>query len=180
MRTSQMVSGAVTLPLPGANHNIQYATNLLYQQPLGILNLKKTPVFEHKTYWWPNNGSTLLTHSYRVKNNLEFTLNPASDLEIVSKEAALVFEITANDWPRRFLEYADQGYSLIDNSPIELESFNNEKYVFRTPYIDADVFKYQKITLPSGFKLYVKLKVELKVKNSTVTLQKEMEFRNFV
>ena len=162
--------GSITLPLPGAVHTVNYSTNLLYNLPLGTLNLQQTPTLQHRTYWWPEGGgSSLLTHSYRVKDDLIFDLNPNSDLEISKIEAAFVFELTGENtgWPERFLSYADQGYSPIDGRPIELESYNNEKYVFRTPYVDAYAFKYQSITLPSGFNLYVKVKALLKVKNSS-------------
>ncbi len=168
MNTEFQVGGGATLPLPGANHTIQYATNLIYNKPLGILNLQKTPILQHRTYWWPTgNGINLLTHSYRSKESLLFDLNPNADLEITSLVAAYVFELTTSSWAQNFLQYADQGFSPIDNSVIELESYNNEKYVFRTPYVNAHTFKYQRITLPAGFKLYIKIKAELKVKGSS-------------
>ncbi|MDP2366185.1 MAG: hypothetical protein Q8M94_20735, partial [Ignavibacteria bacterium] len=171
MQTNDHV-GAVTLPLPGANHTNQYATNLLYNQPLGTFNLQQTPILQHKIYWWPRGGGlSTQTHSYRVKEDLLFDLNPSSDLEISSTEVAFVFELTGGGWPESFLQYADQGYSPIDNSQIELESNNNGKLVFRTPYINANAFKYQSITLPTGFKLYIKIKAELKVKNAPTNRQ---------
>jgi hypothetical protein len=166
--------GAITLPLPGANHTVSYSTNLLYNLPLGTLNLQQTPVLQHRNYWWPRGGGiSTLTHSYRMKDDFIFELNPHSDLEISNIEAAFVFELTGENtgWPENFLSYADQGYSPIDGRPIELESYNNEKYVFRTPYVNAYAFKNQSITLPAGFNLYVKVKALLKVKNSPADRQ---------
>jgi hypothetical protein len=162
MKTQFRTGGLITLPLPGATHNVPYATDLLYNQPLGILNLQNTPVLQHRMYYGPEQR-----HSYRIKDELLFDFNPSSDLEVSKIEAAYVFEITHPQWAQRFLEYADQGYSPIDGSQIELESYNNEKYVFRTPYVNAFAFKYQKITLPAGFNLFVKIKAEFKVKNSS-------------
>ena len=168
MITQQQIGGlGIHLPLPGATHTWPYATNLLYNQPLGVLNLQNTPVLQHRIYWWSNGNINTQTHSYRVKDDLLFDLNPSSDLGISKIEAAYVFEMQSPLLSQQFLQYADQGYSLIDGTPIELESYNNEKYVFRTPYVNAFAFKYQKITLPAGFNLYIKIKAELKVKNSS-------------
>lgn len=173
MTTSDQV-GMVTLPLPGGNHTWSYSTNLLYNQPLGILNLTSSPILQHRIYWWPHDGQYTKTHSYRIKDDLLFDFNLNADLEITNLQAAFVFELMGSPANNQlFLDYADGSYNLIDGTPIQLESFNNEKYVFRTPYMDANTFRYQKITLPEGggFNLYVKIKAEFKVHNSTLNRQ---------
>lgn len=191
--TDVRVAGAITLPLSGSNiTNTVTATNLLYNSPLGILNLRETPIVEHRRYDQPiGSNITRETHSFRVKNDLVIDLNPNSDLEIQDIKAALVYVPKTQPMAQEFLGYADQGYSNIDNTPIELESAIDNVFEFRTPYFNAYSVKYQKITIPLealnyGFnvqggewipfnmplntalgKLYLKIHATLRVKNST-------------
>ena len=195
--TDVRVAGAITLPLPGSNiTNTVTATNLLYNNPLGILNLRETPIVEHRRYDQPvGTNITRETHSFRVKNDLVIDLNPNSDLEIQDVKAALVYVPKTQPIAQEFLGYADQGHSNIDNTPIELESATAGAFEFRTPYVNAYSVKYQKITIPLeslnfGFnvqggewipfnlplntalgKLYLKIHATLRLKNSSTDRQ---------
>jgi len=193
INTDVRVSGGITLPLPGSNiTNNTTPTNLLYNDPLGILNLRETPIVEHRKYDQPvGTNITRETHSFRIKNDLIIDLNPSSDLELTDIKAALIYVPKTKPMAQEFLGYADQGYSNIDSTPIELESATDSVFEFRTPYVNAYTVKYQKITIPLeslsyGFnvqggewipfympintvlgKLYLKIHATLKVKNST-------------
>jgi hypothetical protein len=153
--TDYQLGGPITVPLPGAIHTeTATPTQLLYNHPLGVLSIKETPILQHRKYDMPVGGSVKRnTHSFRLKKDLIFNLNPSSDLEIVEIKAALVYEPRTVPIADEFIRYTDNNnINGIDNSTINLESATDNIYVFSTPYVNGNSVKYQKITVPSEAK----------------------------
>lgn len=153
MRTQHQIAGGVTLPVPGGLHTGQPAvpTDLIYTQPTGIFNLRNTTILQGRSYWQPiGPGQSTLFRSYRVKEDLAFDINPTSELQLQSIEAALVYHVYPG-WESFFLNWADQGL-------VELESANNGKYVFRSPYVDAHWFRFQRINVSLSTDVTIKIK----------------------
>jgi hypothetical protein len=156
MKAQHLVSGIVKVPLSGANHTVwDVPTNLLYNQPLGILNLRKTPILQSRSYWQQisANQSQLYT-SYRIKENIELDLNPNAGLTIQTAEAAIVYHLNNASYDEKFLQWADEGKVI-------LESAHENKYVFRTPYVNARDFQYQTANVSPLTDVTIKIKVVL-------------------
>lgn len=152
MRTQFLISPGVTLPVPGAPHTEpSIPVNLIYTHPLGIFNLRNTTILQSRGYQQPI-GPNLTTsfRSYRVKEDLVFDVNPTAELQLQSIEAALVYHVYPG-WESFFLNWADQGL-------VELESANNGKYAFRSPYVDAHWFRFQRINVSLSTDVTIKIK----------------------
>ncbi len=91
--------GSTTFRTPGSNvagsppgvpaaPDSEYA---YYNEVLGVLNLLRTPVVMQKiSYTLTNNVVTATTYSYRLQNEIQYVLNPASGLVVQEIRAALV------------------------------------------------------------------------------------------
>lgn len=89
---------------PGADQGNQLNSMIpIYNNPLGIFNLVKTPELEYIDYY-PNlevrpsiSGQGVLhlpkIRQYKVKDDLSYIVNPSSGLELVDIQACLIFKL---------------------------------------------------------------------------------------
>jgi PKD repeat protein len=144
---------------PGAHHQLPNFTPL-YDYPLGILNLNTTPVLQARHYWQrtaPN--QTMYYSSYRVKNDLDWVVNPHSGLQLRDMEAAVVFRLhEAYTYPYELLPVVPES---LDSGNYEIESSTDGKYVLRTRYIPYHHFKDTVITVPPETDITIKIKAVL-------------------
>ncbi len=134
----------------------------LYDKPLGIFNLTKTPVLQYRRYWQQTNNPNLFMqyYSYKVKDSILYAVNPHLELQVSSIEAAIVFRLDSvykypysnlpgiNDW--------------LNQGIYEIESSTDGKYVLRTRYIPYEKFKNTIINVPPGTDITIKIKAELR------------------
>jgi hypothetical protein len=162
MKVAHQVSGKAVVPVPGANHTVwDIPTNLLYTKPLGVLHLKKTPILQSRTYWQQISPTqSQLYASYRIKENLEFDLNPDAGVQIKTIEAAIVYHLDNATYDQRFLQWADEGKVI-------LESASNGKYVFRSPYVNARDFQFQSVNVSPLTDVTIKVKAILTRNDAT-------------
>lgn len=177
MTTQYQISGVPSIPLPGSNNsNMVTATNVLYNKPLGIFNIRTSPIVDRKYFYATSETPNISTQivSMKLNQNLVFDINPDSDLEIDRIEAAYVFSFPASSgWEAKFINYVQNGYNWYGGYPIEIESGQTDPVVFRTPYVTVDNFKNIALNLPngSGFEIFLKVKALFRVKNSNITRQ---------
>ncbi|NML22992.1 T9SS type A sorting domain-containing protein [Pseudoflavitalea sp. G-6-1-2] len=192
--TSKIIINTLILAIPGTNqpdnNNATY-----YRCPLGILNLKTTPVLEKVAYnrycgisygfdgrEYENRKSYI---SYRVKNNLDLSFNASFGLELVSAEAALVGEVkptTVNGVVKASynpfkphnngsgsLDAYDFNHMLADfeSERLEISNFDTEKelHTFQTPFVPLGCFKGRAMTVRFTTNVYVRVRAVLKKAN---------------
>jgi len=156
-----------SMQTPGTQHSNGSNFVPLYDKPLGIFNLTTTPVLESKHYWEPaGNGSSMDYRSYRLKNDLSYSVNPHADLELHSLDAALVFRLWP-DWYAYPYDLLPGIKDWIDQGIYEIESsLDDNHYVLRTKYIPHENFKNTVITVPPYTDVTIKIKAVLKRKNA--------------
>lgn len=119
--------------VPGSvQTNLQGEDNIrkpVYNNVLGIMNLVETPIFykaeKEELTPVPGGGfefNATFSTSYKLAEPIKYTLNPASDLELVDVRAALIF--------RQCYEMEDTVGPLFEYSLIQ-----EEPEVYRTPYL---------------------------------------------
>ncbi len=150
----------LSIQTPGTKHKFPNFIPL-YDKPLGIFNLTKTPVLEYRRYWHQIDPNVSMEYySYRVKDSILYAVNPYSELQVTNIEAAIVFRLNPvyrypystlpgiNDWLKQGI--------------YEIESSTDGKYVLRTRYIPYEKFKNTVINVPPGTDVTIKIKAELR------------------
>lgn len=173
--TSQKKEPTVSYYLPGSNHSRTNSEAPYYNNILGIFNILKTPTFEHVTYLPDSNSYTQSiceveteqmpnVKAYRLKNEIKYVFNPASQLKIESIDACYVLdyndiafeksvafhpmgqEYMGNLSPSTFSKYAD---SIHYSTGWDVEYYDptNGKVMVRTPYMPLAALKNYAIML---------------------------------
>lgn len=174
-----LATGA-SIPIPGAKSNPEVSclgssVPLLYNSPVGIFNLTKTPVL--KVTWYSqgvvggdNPGHWKPAEQYmdfQVKDELQYKINSSAGLLLDSIRAWIVMDPTAN--VNKQEPYTDENLKLlaawslgiskdydgIGNVPtpptqIHLESSMDGKYVFASAPVDGNAFRYHRMVGPDG------------------------------
>lgn len=113
-----------------------------YNEAMGVFSLLKRPTVEVRTttpYTGSGTSSPSVTrYSFRLTEDLQYVINPASKLEVQDFQAALVFEGPVNIMPTR--PYYDfGGIQTYEGSTTSPKGVAN--YLYRTDYIDAKAIK---------------------------------------
>lgn len=150
-----------SLPTPGARHtNSSFVP--YYDKPLGIFNLTKTPVLLSRSYYEPiNSSSSMQYYSYKIKNDLNYAINPHSNLNLINLDVALVFRFDqAYDYPYNSIPSIT---NWLNSGIYEIETSRDSKYpVLRSKYIPYSVFKNTVINVPPGTDITIKVKATLR------------------
>lgn len=113
-----------------------------YNEAMGVFSLLKKPTVEVRTttpYTGSGTSSPSTTrYSFRLTEDLQYVINPASKLEVQDFQAALVFEGPINAMPTR--PYYDYGGIQTYEGPTSGSS-GAVNYLYRTDYIDAQAIK---------------------------------------
>lgn len=133
---------------PGSPMHPNLSKTPFYNNTLGVLALIRTPKLEHAEYWNPlrtyTGGSSSYEsinrfRQYRLKSgqDIKYVLNPASELEVYSIDAAYVFEytkstiepaITDMTFCRQFIAVGGYGHTRYRYGQIPLMLGNPKKY----------------------------------------------------
>ena len=178
--TNYVIQTGATIPVAAAKSNPEVpslgsSVPLLYNNPVGIFNLTKTPVLKVTWYTQGVVGGDTPGHwkpaerymDFQVKDNLEYQINPASGLVLDSIRAWILMDPNANvDMSARYTDEnlkllgawtigATKDYGGIGNVPpppakIHLETSMNGKYSFASEPVDGKAFKYQRMVGPDG------------------------------
>jgi len=152
-----------SIQTPGTKH--QYPNFVpLYDYPLGIFNLRTTPVLQSRTYWQKEGPNLYMEYtSYKVMNDLDWVVNPDSGLKLKEMKAAIVF---------RLHEVYPDPYALplipetLESGIYEIESSTDGKYVLRTRFIPFYLLKDTAISVPPGTDITIKVMAVLERKDA--------------
>jgi len=113
-----------------------------YNETMGVFSLLKKPTVEVRTttpYTGSGTSSPSTTrYSFRLTEDLQYVINPASKLVVQDFQTALVFEGPINAMPTR--PYYDYGGIQTYEGPTT-SSTGAVNYLYRTDYIDAQAIK---------------------------------------
>ncbi len=117
------------LNVPGSNWSLggNASTFPVYNNVLGIFNLLETPILE--TYMEVTEvGEEIesIISDYKLKNEIKYTINPASGLDLTPIDIKGAF----------FVENCDDGAINVDR--LVADHTTNGKTVYRTPYMGLD------------------------------------------
>ncbi|MDI1235500.1 MAG: T9SS type A sorting domain-containing protein [bacterium] len=200
-----------TITLPGSNNsNIQNNTLVPeYNNILGVFNLIESPILERISYKLCTNCGSAGNFSippiiteYKVKEDLKYVLNPASDLEIINFDVAVIMEYEGSTPPVNFdpygiasmgrpIEFGPPSFPITpydqritETTGLEIEYWDQtypaigKKVRLRTPYIPVGCFPNQSFVLEDGQppKFYCKIILRLRRKDWAVTNAQDLTY----
>jgi hypothetical protein len=131
---------------------------LLYNNPVGVFNLTKSPKLQVKKYYQAVPGCTIQCYrtyyDYQVKDELQYQVNPSAGLVLDSVRAWIVMDPSIN--VNASQPFADQDLKLLAQRTqaslpqLRLESTINNQYVFSSIPVDGRAFRFQTIQGPEG------------------------------
>lgn len=158
MKERDFITG-FSVRTPGAIHgNPNFIP--LYDHPLGIFNLRETPVLGHRSYWQQTSPNQYMKFdSLKVLNELNWVVNPYSGLKLKELKAAMVFRLDpVYTYPYDLLPVLPES---LNSGLYELESSTDGTYVLRTRYIPFYLFRDAVINVPPGTDITIKVKAVL-------------------
>lgn len=140
--------------VPGSKYPTNNPQHIpLYDEPMGIFSLLKTPTIEYQHHWpatLDGNGN-LVRHprwqslpfatTFTVKDDLEIALNPSSELEIVEVKVSNV------------LEYAPYGKTKYFQNRLDLPDPTSGSNFFNYPYVPGIDFSHAYSNFSNTIKL---------------------------
>lgn len=186
--TSQVVVQSFVIKIPGTTAPPTNSNNSTYYScPLGIFNLKETPVLDELQYnrcalYGPGSrgvSKTIKYAAYRVHDPIEVVVNSGAGLTLVSAEAALVAEVTDATSPpqiqigllehpavRNNYGYMNHMYMDILHNRLELVHIDQDasKYhVVQTPYYDLSCINRANINIHiPALRVYLRVRAKLR------------------
>ena len=182
------------IEVPGSNNlNLIPATEIQYNQPVGVFNLLKTPALYHTKKGIGNSTGGILWYRYRATEELQYTINPLAMIDVAASEmkAAYLFEYEGT-LPLSVLEAdpIDVGAPagsftklfLVNCEPIDTiggtpqKPLVNYKYTYSTKFVDFACFDEFTLNFATHFedlrkrRIYVKVatKLETPAANQTI------------
>lgn len=155
-----------------------------YNEAMGVFSLLKKPVIENKVVTTNNfsDRSTTTTRSFRLTNDLQYVINPASGLEVQDFQVAIVLTGQNNIAPiiSSSPGIPGSGAFQTEEGPVVQPNGSN-LYAYRTEYYDATCFtnyeyeskEYRKDNSPIfGYQnAYLKVMLNLRVINGAPSQQ---------
>lgn len=151
-----------------------------YDCPLGLFNIKNTPVLAMKNFtvlddaYSPNtDGWVAATYSYTaytsylVTNDIIPVYNAAAGLKLESVQASIVAEEKTADFKTNKYNSNLNQYVLnrvqeeVYSGEVEVVAANDSIVTYATPFINIENFKNEAITTGAGDKVYVRVKAVL-------------------
>ena len=184
----------VEIPIPGGSDSNNLPAGVIaplnYNKPLGVFNLKETPVLEYKKFFQPIEaphvpfpGDIVICddcvdgqefHSFRLKDTLDYVVNPNAGVSVESIKTSIVGAPFADDrfslQVQRWLEDGMLAMASDEESNLNVESFYGNEMKFRNPYVPNSSSQYQVLNLPkednSGDPSEVFLKIQVQFKRN--------------
>jgi hypothetical protein len=157
------------------------AVGLVRNDPVGILTLTKTPVIYEKYFFkyydpfyneyglldW---GELASFTEYEIAEDIQFSLNQSSGLEIIKTEVSLIFDFRQLESPPQpslndFMSWVGTG---LQNHLVEFEApANSTTAIFKSMAVPIKFAKGRAIQIPPGYinNIYLKVKSVLKRKD---------------
>jgi len=158
--TQRALVTAFSVRTPGVIHDLPNFVPL-YDQPLGIFNLRETPVLGHRIYQQKEGPNQYMQFdSLKVLNELNWVVNPYSKLKLMELTAAIVFRLdpVAYPYPYDLLPLIPES---LNSGLYEIESSTDGSYVLRTRYMPFYLFRDAVINVPPGTDITIKVKAVL-------------------
>jgi hypothetical protein len=137
---------------------------IIYNKHLGIINLTKTPILQYKTYYQGYSSIGLPSYpnriywDFRVKEDLQYQVNPDAGLQLDSLRVWIVADITRHI-DKSIPKTSEVDLTLIskwivepqaDHPRIRIENLANSQYVISTIPTGENGFRFQTIRVPDG------------------------------
>lgn len=164
--TTYFLATGASIPVPAATSTPEIpvfssSVPMLYNNPVGIMNLTQTPGLKWKKYSLLRDGVNRTYWDFQVKNEIQYQVNPSSGLVLDSIIAWMEMDVTDNVGADATHRTTDSDLKQLANKTLanppglQLESTmgstpNGGRYVFRSIPVNGSAFRFQTIQGPDG------------------------------
>ena len=175
----------ISINVPGTQKAINSeVNNPNYDCPLGVFNLKSTPVVNKFDYTFDRirgrNNLRLKFKALKVRDNLNLAINPSSELDLIKAEAAIVGRVELNEdskpsydllAPHEILPYPFSNIEIFNPMLADIEAgrmiisyvdSETEQIEFQTPFVDINCFKDLAINVHEKTEVFIRVRTLFK------------------